>query len=326
MIKQNVKKSTVVIPNYNGISYIENCLDSLLKEAWDFDVIVVDNHSIDKSKEVVLENYPFVKVISFEENTGFCKAVNAGIQATTTEYVILLNNDTTVEKGFVKALEDAMDRHPKAFSVGAKMVDMKNPEILDDGGDFYCALGWAFAGGKGKASEKYNKEREVFSACAGAAIYRKNILDKIGLFDEMHFAYLEDLDIGYRAKIHGYKNYFTPDAIVHHAGSASSGSKHNAFKVDLSSKNSVYVIYKNMPFLQQLINLPFFFAGYLIKWLFFVKKGLGKNYAAGVFEGIKRNFSKEAKERKVKFRISHFLNYCEIQWELCKNLILRIYY
>ena len=151
MIKQNVKKSTVVIPNYNGISYIENCLDSLLKEVWDFDVIVVDNLSIDKSKEVVLENYPFVKVISFEENTGFCKAVNAGIQATTTEYVILLNNDTTVEKGFVKALEDAMDRHPKAFSVGAKMVDMKNPELLDDGGDFYCALGWAFAGGKGKA-------------------------------------------------------------------------------------------------------------------------------------------------------------------------------
>ena len=85
MIKQNVKKSTVVIPNYNGISYIENCLDSLLKEVWDFDVIVVDNHSIDKSKEVVLENYPFVKVISFEENTGFCKAVNAGIQAATTE-------------------------------------------------------------------------------------------------------------------------------------------------------------------------------------------------------------------------------------------------
>ena len=142
----------------------------------------------------------------------------------------------------------------------------------------------------------------------------------------MHFAYLEDLDIGYRAKIHGYRNYFAPDAVVHHAGSASSGSRHNAFKVDLSSKNSVYVIYKNMPLLQQVINLPFFMAGYFVKWLFFLRKGLGRNYVKGVFTGIKRNFDKEARKHKVKFKWAYLFNYFRIQWELWKNVILRICY
>ena len=328
MTKKGAVKSTVVIPNYNGILYIKNCLDSLQteREQTDFKVIVVDNHSTDGSKEIVAAEYPYVKLIAFDENTGFCKAVNAGIEAADTEYVILLNNDTTVEKGFVSALEKVMEDYPIAFSAGAKMVDMKNPSVIDDAGDFYCALGWAFARGTGKPAENYKKVTEVFSACAGAAIYRRCIFKEIGLFDEIHFAYLEDLDIGYRAKIHGYRNYFAPGAVVCHAGSASSGSRHNAFKVDLSSKNSVYVIYKNMPFLQQIINLPLIFLGFFIKWLFFVRKGLGENYARGVLAGIKRNYSKEVKKHKVKFRFIHLKYYVRIQWELWKNVIMRIYY
>ncbi len=328
MARDSAIKSTVVIPNYNGIAYIKNCLDSLLKEQEEkaFHVIVVDNHSTDGSKEQVALEYPNVKLIAFEENTGFCKAVNAGIEASDTEYVILLNNDTIVEKGFVSELEKVMESYPMAFSAGAKMVDMKNPQLIDDAGDFYCALGWAFARGTGTEAKNYTEIVEVFSACAGAAIYRKSVFEEIGLFDELHFAYLEDLDIGYRAKIHGYKNYFAPDAVVCHKGSAASGSRHNAFKVDLSSKNSVYVIYKNMPLLQQFINLPFLMAGYFIKWLFFVRKGLGGNYARGVFCGIKRNFSKEARQNKVKFRFRHLKYYLIIQWELWKNIFLRICY
>lgn len=328
MAREGAIRSTVVIPNYNGIAYIKNCLDSLLKEQekTSFKVIVVDNHSTDGSKEVVIQDYPSVKLIAFDENTGFCKAVNAGIEASDTEYVILLNNDTTVEKGFVSELEKVMDQKPKAFSAGSKMVDMKNPEVIDDAGDFYCALGWAFARGTGKLANNYTDVVEVFSACAGAAIYRRSVFEEIGLFDELHFAYLEDLDIGYRAKIFGYKNYFAPASVVCHKGSAASGSRHNAFKVDLSSRNSVYVIYKNMPLIQQLLNLPFFLVGYLVKWLFFVRKGLGGKYAKGVFGGIKRNFGKEAKRHKVKFHFKNLKYYLIIQWELWKNVFLRICY
>ena len=125
-------------------------------------------------------------------------------------------------------------------------------------------------------SDKYEEITEVFSACAGAAIYRKGIFEKIGMFDETHFAYLEDLDVGYRAKIYGYRNFYAPKSVVYHAGSASSGSRHNAFKVNLSSKNSVYVIYKNMPFVQLAINFPALAVGVAVKSRFFKKNLLTK--------------------------------------------------
>ena len=120
----------------------------------------------------------------------------------------------------------------------------------------------------------YSHTKKIFAACGGAAIYRRKIFEEIGFFDEEHFAYLEDIDIGYRAKIYGYHNVFEPSAIVYHAGSASSGSKYNEFKVNFSSRNSVYIVRKNMPLFQIVVNLPFLAVGFLIKTLFFVKKGL----------------------------------------------------
>lgn len=269
-------KATVVIPNYNGIRYLRDCLDALRKQSsQDFSVLVVDNGSTDGSYEL-LKEYPEVQKLRFEENKGFCAAVNAGIKMAESEYVILLNNDTQVREGFVEALVSAMEQDPKIFSVNAKMLNMQKPELMDDAGDFYCALGWAFARGKGKPAKDYTARCSIFAACGGASIYRKAVFDEIGFFDEMHFAYLEDLDIGYRARIHGYRNLYEPRAEVLHAGSGFSGSRYNTFKVKLSSANSVYVIGKNMPLLQILINLPFLLAGFVIKILFFLLKGLDR--------------------------------------------------
>lgn len=264
---------------------------------------------------------PEIQILFLNENSGFCHAVNRGIQASNEKYVFLLNNDTTVEANCVKELFSFMERQPKAFSAGAKMVSMKQPEIADDCGDYFNALGYAFAVGKGKRSEAYKEERTVFSACGGAVIYRNEIFDEIGLFDEHHFAYLEDVDLGYRARIYGYQNYFVPSAVVYHAGSAVSGSRHNAFKVRLSSKNSVYLVYKNQPFLQWLLNFPFLLMGYLIKVVFFARKGLGTTYLKGLFYGMKFCFSKEAKEHKVKFCMHRFHHYVKIQLELWINLL-----
>ena len=80
---------------------------------------------------------------------------------------------------------------------------------------YYCALGWAYARGKGKNIHTYEKEEKIFASCAGAAIYRKKIFDELGYFDEEHFAYLEDMDVGYRARIYGYENWYAPDAMVY---------------------------------------------------------------------------------------------------------------
>ncbi len=317
-------KTTVVIPNYKGINFIEGCLNSVYKSSISLEVIVVDNASADGSLELVRERFPQTRIISFEKNKGFSEAVNAGISAAETEYVLLLNNDTVVDVKAVEYLEKELDRYPKAFSASAKLISLKEPEKLDGAGDFYCALGWAFARGKGKSSDLWSKSDRVFSSCAACALYRKSLFSEIGYFDVKHFAYLEDVDIGYRANICGYPNRYVPEALVYHAGSAVSGSRHNEFKVKLSAANSIYLVYKNMPLLQMIINLPFLLAGFLCKFAFFCKKGLGGAYRKGLSEGIKLSFSETGKKAKVHFKWRYFKNYLWIQGQLGINLLRRI--
>ena len=311
---------SVVIPNFNGIAFLDSVLASLEGQTLsDFEVILVDNGSTDGSCSFVTANYPWVHLIELSENFGFCGAVNAGIRAAKAPYVLLLNNDTEVKEDFVEEMLAAIRRHKNAFSCGARMVQYHDRDRLDDVGNYYCALGWSFARGRGKDIHAYETEDKIFSACAGAAIYRKKIIEKIGYFDEEHFAYLEDTDIGYRARIYGYENWYAPKAIVYHVGSGTSGSRYNQFKTRYSSRNNIYLIYKNMPLLQIILNLPFLAVGFLIKFLFFAVKGMGKEYAAG----IKNGFSISMKNKKVPFRIKHLPNYCKIQLELWINIIRR---
>lgn len=311
---------SVVIPNFNGIAFLDSVLASLEGQTLsNFEVILVDNGSTDGSCSFVTANYPWVHLIELSENFGFCGAVNAGIRAAKAPYVLLLNNDTEVKEDFVEEMLAAIRRHKNAFSCGARMVQYHDRDRLDDVGNYYCALGWSFARGRGKDIHAYETEDKIFSACAGAAIYRKKILEKIGYFDEEHFAYLEDTDIGYRARIYGYENWYAPKAIVYHVGSGTSGSRYNQFKTRYSSRNNIYLIYKNMPLLQIILNLPFLVAGFLVKFLFFAVKGMGKEYAAG----IKNGFSISMKNKKVPFRMKHLPNYCKIQLELWINIVRR---
>lgn len=323
-----MNKITVVIPNYNGIKYLKGCLDALYhqeKGTPAFEILVVDNASGDGSLEqakalAATKSLP-TRFLCLESNTGFCHAVNEGIRQSDAPYIILLNNDTRVKSGFVKSLYEAISADDRVFSVSARMLMWDRPELLDDAGDLYNVLGWAFAIGKGRPAAGYDKPRRIFSACGGAAIYRRSILERIGLFDELHFAYLEDLDIGYRARIHGYRNLYEPGAQVRHFGSASSGSRYNEFKTELSAANNVYVIYKNMPLPQLVWNLPFLLVGFLIKLVFFCRKKMGGSYLKGLCKGLKRCRTREGRARKVCFRIENLPYYLRIQAELYLNTI-----
>ena len=174
-------------------------------------------------------------------------------------------------------------------------------------------LGWALARGKGKPYANYQKRVKIFSACGGAALYRRSVLDEIGLFDENHFAYLEDLDLGYRARIFGYESVYEPKARVIHYGSASTGSRYNEWKTRRAAANSVYVIAKNQPLLQKILHLPFFIMGFGVKFLFFVRKKMGRLYLNGLLDGLKMSFSEEGKSHKVPFRGKHLANYFKIE-------------
>ena len=312
-------KVSVVIPNYNGKRFLAACLKALLSDAPEAELLVVDNGSADGSRELAEREFPGVRLIALDQNYGFPRAVNEGIRAASRPYVILLNNDTEVLPGFTDALADALEADGRAFSAQAKLISLYDPERIDDAGNYYCALGWAFARGKDRPAACYEKPGAVFAACAGAAAYRRELFEKIGSFDEAHFAYLEDIDVGWRARIAGYRNLYVPSAKVLHAGSGTSGSRYNEFKVSLSSRNNIYLIWKNMPFLQILLNLPLLAAGFGLKYLFFMKKGFGRTYAKGLREGFR--LCREG--RKVRFHWKNLPSYVKIQLELWINIAKR---
>ncbi len=309
----------IVIPNYNGMKYIRDCLDSLMCQTMKAGIIVVDNGSTDGSDRAAAE-YEGVTVIRLDGNYGFCRAVNVGIAASDSKYVILLNNDTKASPTFTEELFDAIAGRDDTFSVAAKMLQMNDPDRIDSAGDLYCALGWAFSLGKDAPAGRYFKKAAVFSACAGAAIYRKDLIESLGGFDEAHVSYLEDVDIGYRAKIRGYKNRYAPKAVVYHAGSGTTGTRHNPYKVRQAAANGIYVIYKNMPVLQIIINIPFIVVGIVIKAAFFAAKG----YIGDYLSGLKAGFSLCKSGARPQHKLSDTGRYCLIQLELWMNMIRRI--
>lgn len=319
-----MNKVTVIIPNYNGAGFLPDCLRSLKKQTYtDFCVIIVDNGSGDSSVSYVKKNHPEVRLIELGDNTGFANAVNVGIRTADSEYVFLLNNDTVCDERAIEALVRVMDKNRSLFSAQAKMLQLKSPDLVDDAGDYYCALGWAFAPSKDKDSGRYRKRTYITSSCAGAAIYRKSMLEEVGLFDEAHFCYLEDVDLGYRARLKGFANVMEPTAIVYHVGSGSSGSRYNAFKVELTAGNNIYLIFKNMPIFQIFINFPLILLGILIKHVFYVRHHLGKAHIRGLMQGF-RKIAGNA-DKRVKFGKTEFIGAVRLQIELWVNLARRAF-
>lgn len=324
-------KVSIIIPNCNGARFLGPCLRSLSCQTdKEFKIIIVDNGSTDNSLQIIEEekealglsgfDIENIQIMKHNENLGFCGGVNAGIRLADTEYCILLNNDTEVAPDFVKESVRGIERSKKIFSVSSKMIQMYNKDLIDSAGDGYTLLGWGFPFGNDKPVTEYDEYREVFSACAGAAIYRTKLLKKLGMFDENHFAYLEDVDIGYRAKINGYKNMYNPKAVVYHVGSGFSGSRHNEFKIKNAARNNVFLLYKNMPIIQLLFNFIFIFAGCVLKWLYFLKKD--KKFAKAYLDGLKEGITTCKKCRRVKYSRKNFINYIKIEKELISNTFI----
>lgn len=258
-----------------------------------------------------------LRILQLEENRGFAGGVNAGLKEVDTKYVILLNNDTIVDEHFVEVLEREIEKDEKIFAVSAQMIKASDHELIDSAGDGITLLGWAYQRGIDEDRKLYQKPMSVFSACAGAAIYRKDVLDKIGFFDEMHFAYLEDIDLSWRARLAGYKIKYSPEAKVFHLGSATSGSKYNSFKVKLTSRNNIYLQYKNQPVLQLIINFIPLLLGVLGKAVFFKKMGYEKDYWAGIKEGLETR-RQCTKAPHAKYGI---LSYIAIEWMMIVGMI-----
>jgi hypothetical protein len=256
----------VVVPNWNGERFLSTCLGSLGRQSFeDFETILVDNGSTDASVAFAGRNFPEVRVLPLGENTGFSVAVNAGIKASRAEYVALLNNDTEVDPYWLEALVRAADSYPGAGSFASKLVDFDDRRILDGAGDVLRRSGLPYRLGHGEPDRgQYDEPTLVFGACAGGALYRRSMLDEIGLFDEDFFANCEDGDLSFRAQLSGYRCLYVPGSVVYHMGSATFG-KRSPTATRLGTRNSLCMLVKNLPAPLVPRLLPFAVAGQLAR-------------------------------------------------------------
>ena len=310
---------SIVLPNMNGAGWLEGCLESLYAQTvQDFEVIVVDNASVDESLQTARSytSREGFTLVENKENTGFSAAVNTGIRLAKAPYVLLFNNDAFAKPDMLENLLATMEQDEKIFGVQCLMLSHHNPTRVDTAGDFVTLFGWAFQSGNALAATGYTRQRRVFSACGGAALYRRAVFEEIGLFEEAFFAYLEDVDIGWRANSLGYKNVACPAAVCTHIGGAATGgakgARYNDFKSIQSGRNSLLLPYKNMPLLMLLLNFPFLLLGYLIKTVVFHLRGYGKPWR----QGLRQGFALLGKLQKPAFRFKNLPHYLWVQGSL----------
>ena len=214
--KDNMRTSLIIV-NWNGRDLLGECLPSVEKQSVPAEeVIVVDNGSSDGSLEFLKTSFPYVKVVSLDKNYGFAKANNIGIRSASGGRIALLNNDTVVEPQWLEELNRALDKHPEVGFCASKILMYWDTDIIDAAGDT-LGIARAYKRGHGRQNgTEFSKAEYVFGACAGAAIYRRKMLDDIGLFDETFVTNLEDVDLSFRAQLAGYKCMYVPAAVVYH--------------------------------------------------------------------------------------------------------------
>ena len=241
-----IPKASIIIPNWNGLQHLETCLAALLKQtSSDFEVIVVDNDSVDDSTAYIRKYFPTVLLVELEENQGFTGACNAGYDIARGNYIILLNNDTEVDPEWLGQLLDAFERHPGAGILASKIMLYDRRDYFHAAGDFYRLN--AIPGNRGvwqKDAGQYNAEEQVFSACGAAAAYRRAMLDEIGFLDNQFYFSCEDIDLAWRARLAGWKVIYVPTAIVYHKLKATGGSVTGSY---FDGRNFLYLIWKNYP-------------------------------------------------------------------------------
>ncbi len=242
------KTVSVIIVNYNGAHLLKECLESLRGQTYkDFEIVLVDNASTDGSVSLVKDTYPEVTVIENRENLGYGGGNNAGIRQSHGKYVVLLNNDTKADPRWLEKLVVPVGKDNGVGMCASKIMDYYHPDIIDNTGLLIYPDGVARGRGRlEKDAGQYSREEEVLfpSGCAG--LYRKDMLEEIGLFDEDFFLYVDDVDIGFRARLAGWTCIYVPEAIVYHKYSATT-EPYSALKAYLVERNRIWVVMKCFP-------------------------------------------------------------------------------
>lgn len=240
-------KVSVIILTWNGRRYLDDCLSSLAAQTFhDFETILVDNGSTDGSADYVRSEFPWVRLLELPENVGFAEGNNRGLALAQGDYIVALNNDTKVDPGFLAELIRVVEDDARVGMVAARMRNYYRPERIDAAGLKIGVNGLGYNIGFGAVDDGRYDGAPLFGPCGGAALYRREMLDEIGFFDPDFFAYYEDFDLAWRARLAGWKALAAPRALVYHVHSATGGEM-SGFKVYHTQRNKWFVIVKNWP-------------------------------------------------------------------------------
>lgn len=277
--RDNDDRVSVVIVNWNGKRFLERCLTALREQTVRPDeIILVDNASSDGSLAIV-RRFPEVRVMALDTNTGFARGNNLAIAAAaeSSTWIALLNPDAYAAPDWLETLLRAARARPDCAVFASRLVDAACPQRLDGDGDAYHLSGLVWRIGHGSpAPTKPEPAREIFSACAAAALYRRDALNAVGGFDEDYFCYVEDVDLGFRLRLAGHCCLHVPQSVAHHVGSGTTGGQHSDFALYHGHRNLVWTFVKDMPGALFWVLLPLHVALNLFSIVWFALRGHGQ--------------------------------------------------
>lgn len=252
--------------NYNGASFIERCLESVLTQTLGpLDVTVYDNGSTDASVALVQTQAPRVGLVCLGQNRGFAGAANEGIRRSRSPYVLLLNPDACLGPDYVEAVHDAAESDGRIGSVTGKLLRFSEPagrRLIDSTGHILFRNRWVLNRGEEEIDDgQYDEPGEIFGVCGAAALYRREMLEDVRVGEEYlaeaFFTYLEDVDLDWRAQLRGWKAYYVPSAIAHHErGHKGKRRTRSPFVLRHSLKNRYLLMLRNDRWADALRDLP----------------------------------------------------------------------
>jgi GT2 family glycosyltransferase len=268
---------SVIVINYNGEILIKDCLKALGRQNFkDFEIIVLDNGSLDNSIDEI-KNFlevnpisPLIKLIPLGKNYGFAGGCLKGLDYAKGQYIALLNNDTEPDNNWLEELVTAMDSDPNVGICASKLIVYGN-DIIDSAGDGFSTCLKGFKRGEGREVSLYNVKQYIFGACAGAALYRRKMIEEIGFLDEDFFLIHEDTDLNFRAQLYGWKALYIPSAIIYHKVRSSIG-KMSDIAIYYTLRNTEFVRIKNVPIWLFIRFFPEFIITIMAEFIYFVIK------------------------------------------------------
>ena len=279
---------SVIVVNWNGKHFLETCLTALRRQTFrDFETIVVDNGSEDGSAEYMRASFPEVHLVALSENQGFTGGNIAGYERAQGDLIVLLNNDTEAVPHWLEEIHNAAQEFPRAGTFASKMLYFDERNRIDNCGFGLTAAGLTVDHGRGEQDgPAWAEPRKVFGACAGAAAYRRRMLERVGFLDADFFTFYEDLDLSFRAQLLGYECVFVPGAIVYHRYRATM-NKYPARQVFLTQRNIEFVYLKNLPLGLMLRSIPQRLVYELGSAAYFLKVGVGTAFLRGKLDALR---------------------------------------